>query len=232
MTTTDAGPHVLIVDDDPISLRFLEAAVMQSGCITATAADGAAALAANGVFDLLLIDRRLPDVGGMDLLRALRECGVTAPAIATSAEIDAALAAQLRAAGFVDVLEKPASVRSIIEIVVRNLPNTAPILLDDIAALDSVGGDANALRALRGLLARELVELDRDLTQGDLATDTAMLGERLHRLRASCGFCGASALAERAANLQAALRAGNRFTNEQREAFVGVCRETAMALRH
>lgn len=225
-----SGPHpkrrVLIVDDDPVSLRFLESAVSQAGCVTTIAIDGAAALAAVGVFDLLLIDRRLPDIGGVHLLHALRERGVTAPAIATSAQIDAALAAQLRANGFVDVLEKPASVQRIHEIVARHLPNTAPAMLDDIAALDAVGGDANTLRALRGLLAQELEDLERELEN----LPVAALIERLHRLRASCGFCGASALSAHASDLQASLRAGNRFTNEQRDTFIASCRETVAAL--
>ena len=134
MTTTNSTPRVLIVDDDPVSLRFLEAAVMQSGCVVATAIDGAAALVANGGIDLLLIDRRLPDISSVDLLHALRKRGMTAPAIVTSAEIDAALAIQLRAEGFVDVLEKPASVEHIAEIVTRYLPKSTRALLDDAAA--------------------------------------------------------------------------------------------------
>lgn len=231
MPTLTPRPRVLIVDDDPVSLRFLVAAVEQSGCVVATAADAAAALAADNAFDLLLIDRHLPDIGGVELLRVLRRDGITATAIATSAEIDAATAAQLHAAGFVDVLEKPASVQRIVEIVVRHLPKTTPILLDDIAALGTIGGDADALRALRGLLALELEQLERDLTQGDLATNPSRLGERLHRLRASCGFCGASALAARAADWQDALRAGSPSANVLRDAFVAVCRETVIALR-
>ncbi|MBS0438343.1 MAG: response regulator [Proteobacteria bacterium] len=231
MPDTSSRPRVLIVDDDPVSLRFLEMAVKESGHVVTTAADGAAALAANGSIDLLMIDRRLPDIDGANLLHALRKRGVTAPAIATSAEIDAALAAQLRAAGFMDVLEKPASMQRIHEVVAKFLPKSTPALLDDTAALDSVGGDANALRALRGLLARELEQFDHDLAHGDLATDRTALIERLHRLRASCGFCGATALAARAASWQAALRAGNRSADEQRDAFVAVCRETLMELR-
>ncbi len=224
-------PRVLIVDDDPVSLRFLEAAVEQSGCVVATAADGAAALAADGAFDLLLIDRRLPDIGGVELLHALRKDGITAAAIATSAEINADAAAQLHAAGFVDVLEKPASVQRIVEIVVRHLPKTTPILLDDIAALGAIGGDADALHALRDLLARELEQLEHDLTHADLATNPSRLGERLHRLRASCGFCGASALATCAGDWQNALRDGIQAMDELRDALIVVCRETTTALR-
>lgn len=231
MPINDSRPRVLIVDDDTVSLRFLEAAVEQSGCVVVTAADGAAALAVNGVFELLLLDRRLPDIGGADLLHTLRERGIVAPAIATSAEIDAALAAQLRSAGFADVLEKPASVQRIREIVMRYLPRIAPNLLDDAAALDAIGSDADALRALRGLLAQELEQLESELAHGELATNPVRLGERLHRLRASCGFCGASALAACAAEWQDALRVANPFASGQRDAFVAVCRETASALR-
>jgi CheY-like chemotaxis protein/HPt (histidine-containing phosphotransfer) domain-containing protein len=223
--------RVLIVDDDPISLRFLEAAVAQSGCVVETSVDGATTLAADGDLDLLLIDRNLPDIGGIELLQALRKAGITAAAIATSAQIDADASAQLRAAGFVDVLEKPASVQRVIEIVVRHLPKTAPILLDDIAALGAIGGDTDALRALRDLLARELEQLEHDLTHADPASNPSRLDERLHRLRASCGFCGASALATCAADWQAALRAGSPSANSLRDAFVSVCRETVIALR-
>jgi CheY-like chemotaxis protein/HPt (histidine-containing phosphotransfer) domain-containing protein len=223
--------RVLIVDDDPISLRFLEAAVAQSGCVVETSVDGATTLAADGDLDLLLIDRNLPDIGGIELLQALRKAGITAAAIATSAQIDADASAQLRAAGFVDVLEKPASVQRVIEIVVRHLPKTAPILLDDIAALGAIGGDPNALRVLRDLLARELEQFEHDLTRGDLVANTVRLGERLHRLRASCGFCGASALAARAADWQNALRNGTHAIDELRDAFIVACRATATALR-
>lgn len=224
-------PRVMIVDDDPVSLRFLEAAVAQCACSVVAAANGTQAMAAEGRFELLLIDRHLPDMDGAALLRALRDCGVGAIAIATSAEIDAALAAQLCGAGFVDVLEKPASVQGIHEALSRHLPRRAAFL-DDGAALDSSGGDANVLRALRGLLARELEELERDLTRGNLASSPPQLDQRLHRLRASCGFCGASALAAHAADLQVALRVGNRFTHERRNAFIAVCRETAAVLRN
>lgn len=116
------------------------------------------------------------------------------------------------------------------QIVARHLPQTAPALLDDEAALDSVSGDATALRDLRGLLARELEQLERDLTKGDLAANPAELGERLHRLRASCGFCGAIALSRFAAGWQEILRTGHAPANEQRDAFVALCRQTAAAL--
>lgn len=231
MGTSSPKPRVLIVDDDQVSLRFLEAAVAQSGCTVVAAVDGATALKPDCVFDLLMIDRGLPDIDGVELLHALRQRGNRAPAIATSAAIDAAQSTQLHAAGFVDVLEKPASVMRIHEIVTLHLPQTAPVLIDGEAALDSVAGDATALRALRGLLAQELEQLEWDLTHDDLATDRNRLGERLHRLRAACGFCGAVGLMRLAAGWQKALRAGTLPDDEQRDSLLALCRKTAVAMR-
>jgi hypothetical protein len=50
-------------------------------------------------------------------------------------------------------------------------------------------------------------------------------------LRASCGFCGASALAACAADWQNALRDGSQSASGLRDAFIVVCRETTAALR-
>src|SRR5262249_52163346 len=78
-------------------------------CSVVAAANGAEALTALGwaAFDLMLIDRRLPGAGGAELLADLRARQVTAPAIATTAELTPAIAAQLHAAGFVACIEKP-----------------------------------------------------------------------------------------------------------------------------
>ncbi|MBS0569252.1 MAG: response regulator [Proteobacteria bacterium] len=231
MSTRDSTPRVLIVDDDPVSLRFLAAAIAPTGCDVVTAVDGAAALATTGGIDLLLIDRCLPDIGGVELLHALRERGVRAPAIATSAELDATLVEQLRVAGFVDALDKPANLKQIAETLRPHLPHVVPTLLDDAAALDSIGGDENALRALRDLLVRELEQFEQDVRRAGLAADPVRLGDRLHRLRAACGFCGARALAASAAAWQDALNSGQPDADSRSDAFVAVCRATASVLR-
>lgn len=228
MQTQIHGPRVLIVDDDPVSLRFLAAAVVQSSAQAITAASGHAALAVSGAFDLLLLDRCLPDANGADLLRSLREHGCNAPAIATSAEIYPAAAADLRAAGFADVLEKPASMEQIRGLLARHLGRN---VLDDASALAATGGDATAMRALRGLLAQELTQLQEDLRQDDLAARLQAFGERLHRLRAACGFCGATALATAAADLQGAVDCGRAIAVEELVSFLALCDETVEALR-
>jgi two-component system OmpR family response regulator len=236
--------RVLIADDDPVSLRFLAAAVSQLGGDAVAVADGVAALVAakRQSFDLMLLDRRMPGLGGADLLLALRAAGNITPAIATSAEIDAAIAAQLDSAGFVDIIEKPATWATLERALGPYLcasagpladaavSETATPLLDDGAALTAIGGDASALRALRSLLAQELSEVPSQAASVDPCTHPAFWRERLHRLRASCGFCGATAMADAAVRLDCALRDDPGNSQTVLHDFLHLCRTTLSAL--
>ena len=236
--------RVLIADDDPVSLCFLAAALTQVGCDVVAVGDGAAALVAiqTHEFDLLLLDRRMPDLGGAELLVALRACGAASPAIATSAEVDAVITAQLRAAGFDDIIEKPTTLARLQHVVGTYLDLSAipaaaaktpsPVAwLDDAAALAAIGGDAETLRALRGLLAQELATLENELRKSDPFAQPEYLRERLHRLRASCGFCGAPALAAAAAQLEQVLRVDATNAQSTLVEFIRSCRDTVAALR-
>jgi CheY-like chemotaxis protein len=221
------GWRVLVVDDDAVTLRFFEAALRGIGAETVSVEDGASARAAvaNGVFDLLLIDRHLPDTSGEMLLRALRDSGCTAPAIATSAEVDENVRADMLDAAFDDVVAKPISLERLRGLVSRYIGATQ--LLQDDDALKALGGHRDSLVALRGLLADELDELRATCADFD-RLDRQALADRLHRLRASCGFCGAAALAHAAATTQSAL---NENAAVDWSEFLALCAATATALR-
>ena len=223
--------RVLIVDDDAISLRFLKSAMEQLGCRTVGTASLAEALAAAAEtrFDLLLLDRNMPGGGGVDLLAALREREVIAPAIATSAEITESTRVQLHAAGFAACIEKPVTLARLGEILRPWLRDLDVAPLDDAAGLAATGGDQQALRALRTMLADELSTLRDNVAQKTIAPDALL--ERLHRLRASCGFCGAPKLAGAAVALEHALRANASDTPAQRGNFIARATETIEALR-
>jgi len=237
-----AMPTVLIADDDPVSLGFLRAAAEGLGCVTLTAADGAQALqlADAKTPDLLLLDLNMPDIGGPVLLRELRALGVCAPAVATSAGLDIAAVAALHAAGFAATLDKPASLEIIEDLLRQFLGLDASVrcaspaddspavlpLLDDRSAIAAIGGDHDAMRALRSLFAQELEMLERDLQSA--MPDLPALSGRLHRLRASSGFCGAAALGAAALRLQQAL--GHDLTSEAMEDFERTCSATRQAL--
>jgi CheY-like chemotaxis protein len=222
--------RVLIADDDAISLTFFASALQQMGCATASPAGlpQALALAAGSSCDLLLLDRNMPGGGGIELLAALRARGVVCPAIATSAELTAPIRAVLQAAGFAACLEKPVTLAHLHEFLRAWLePGDIPAL-DDAGGLAAIGGDRNSLVALRAMLAQEVSALQDELASDSITPDALLA--RLHRLRASCGFCGAPKLAAAAIALERALRTDAGIVAAPREAFIACCAETVAAL--
>jgi CheY-like chemotaxis protein len=222
--------RVLIVDDDSISLRFLESALQQLDCATVGAADltGALAASADLRFDLLLLDRNLPSSSGVELLATLRDRGIDAPAIATSAELNSSIRSLLLSAGFVACIEKPVTLAQLREILRPWRHDTDIPALDDAKGLAAIGGDRPSLQALRSMLADELSTLRDDMLRD--AIEKNLLLDRLHRLRASCGFCGAPKLAAAAAALEQALRSHAGDASDRHHNFIVCAAETITAL--
>jgi DNA-binding NtrC family response regulator len=108
-----AGP-ILLVDDDPVQRRLLEAAVAKSGHETIVADGGEAALAAlegprGADVAAMVLDLAMPGIDGLGVLKRMRERGIDVPVVVQTAQgsIDAAVSA-MRAGAF-DFLVKPAS---------------------------------------------------------------------------------------------------------------------------
>jgi CheY-like chemotaxis protein len=99
---------VLLVDDDPILRRTLSLALRSQGWETVAVPDGATAMAAVARVrpDLLLLDLGLPDLDGMEVLRAVRSW-TQLPVIVLSARQDQADKVQALDAGADDYLGKP-----------------------------------------------------------------------------------------------------------------------------
>jgi two-component system OmpR family response regulator len=74
---------VLVVEDDEVVRDHLAAGLTGGGWRAETAADGAAGLqlASQTAYDVLVVDRLLPGLDGLSMVRALRRQGVETPAI-------------------------------------------------------------------------------------------------------------------------------------------------------
>lgn len=194
-----APPRILLAEDDPVSASFLTEALQALGLSVQWCADGNQALerARRETFALLLLDCRLPGSGARDIVTALRAdhkaASRHAPVIASSADLCPGLERELRAAGCQAVLAKPLRLEDLERTLQAYLTEQSLALIDDQAGLQASGSTRN-LQALRGLFLAELEALAHELPR--LAGEPHALRERLHRLRASCGFCGAVALAE------------------------------------
>ena len=223
-------PRILVADDNPVSLRFFADALDALGFDCTLAPDGARALAETGAnrFDALLLDLGMPVFGGIEVLARVRAGtgpSCRAVALATSAEMDAERIAALRAAGFADVLPKPIGIDALRATLARHLPrepHVAPVLLDDAQALNAAGGDRSIVAALRSLFVAELEALPAEVESLAATGDVAGLRDRLHRLDASAGFCGAPGLQVAIAQLRTVL-GGERWPREAVDDFLVVC---------
>jgi two-component system OmpR family response regulator len=75
--------HVLIVEDDGATAEFLTSGLKQTGIVADHVASGrdGLILATGQAYDIIVIDRMLPGVDGLSLVKALRSAGVKTPVL-------------------------------------------------------------------------------------------------------------------------------------------------------
>jgi len=107
MTLAESTPlSVLVIDDDVEVNRSLEAVLQTLGYTTTTALTGDDGIQkiAQGTFDLVFCDLRLPGVSGLDVLK---ESAQRAPIILMTAFSNQDIASQAAACGAFDYIRKP-----------------------------------------------------------------------------------------------------------------------------
>ena len=105
---------ILIVDDDPVQRRILEAAITRLGLTVMTAPGGGPALdllysPRGDSISLVLLDLIMPDVDGIQVLTKLRAVNHETPVIVLTAKGGIDSAVEAMRAGASDFLVKPAS---------------------------------------------------------------------------------------------------------------------------
>ncbi len=101
------GKRILVLDDEPNIGSSLRLILEREGYAVSVARSIAEAKSAALAADALVLDVRLPDGSGIDLLRHLRERDCAAPAIMISGHGTIAEAVEATRAGAFDFLEKP-----------------------------------------------------------------------------------------------------------------------------
>ncbi|MDB5364498.1 MAG: DNA-binding response regulator [Rhodospirillales bacterium] len=101
--------RLLVAEDDSEIAQFLVRGLSESGHVVDHAAEGetAWALAQEEILDVLLLDRRLPVLDGLALVKALRAAGQTVPVLMLSAVASTADRVEGMRAGCDDYLAKP-----------------------------------------------------------------------------------------------------------------------------
>jgi two-component system, OmpR family, response regulator len=103
--------RILVIEDDRDAASWLMQGLKESGHVADHAANGedGLALALESIHDILVVDRMLPKMDGLTIIRTLRAKGVTTPVLILSALSDVDERVKGLRAGGDDYLAKPYS---------------------------------------------------------------------------------------------------------------------------
>ena len=118
-----SGKSILVVEDDAVALDLLAEILRRNHFRVwmASSVEMALGLLEKTSVDLVLSDIRMPERGGMDLLRHLREHHSDLPVVLLSAFGDEHLWVEALSAGAVDLIPKPFKKQEIIDVINRTL---------------------------------------------------------------------------------------------------------------
>jgi two-component system OmpR family response regulator len=126
--STRSAPKILHIDDDPSIIEMTCQAFDRRGWSTKSAASiqDANVIIDATKFDVLVIDRTVPDGDGLNALRTWRQQGITTPAIILSALGDVDNRVQGLTSGAEDYLSKPFVIDELVARVANLLQRAKP----------------------------------------------------------------------------------------------------------
>ena len=118
-------PAILVIDDEPNFCRIIEAKLRRSGFQVTIAPDAASGenKLSSSRYSALLLDLRLPDANGVDLLPRLRQLAPNTPIILMTAYEEERLRDRALANGAVEVLYKPFDLDHLVELIQASISN-------------------------------------------------------------------------------------------------------------
>ncbi len=116
-------PQLLVVDDQPQILQFLQGVLADEGYDVSVAADGTAALESLGdaIPDLVLLDLKLPDTGGLEVMAGIHREFPRMCVIVMTAYGDVETAVRSIRAGAFDFIPKPFNLDQLLQAIRRGL---------------------------------------------------------------------------------------------------------------
>ncbi len=173
-----APMHLLLVEDEPRMAELIRRVLVAEHHTVDVAPDAVSALALAGSadHDVLILDRGLPDLDGLELLRLLRDRGVAAPALMLTALGSVEHRVQGLDAGADDYLAKPFAFSELLARIRALARRATPVgdarlsvgdlELDEERHVARVGGTAVDLSAREfALLAYLMRNADRVVTR-------------------------------------------------------------------
>jgi len=186
-----AGDRVLVIDDEPFSReyfqRLLETVKVRVDCV-ATAEEGLKALD-GALYDLVILDIRLPDADGIDVLRTIKEGINFTPVIMITAYGTVGGAVEAMKLGAFDFLSKPFQEQEKLLLTIRNAIHQGKLerentslrkqISRELLFPDIIGKSPPMQRVLE--LVKKAAEVDSTvLLQGESGTGKELVARAIH----------------------------------------------------
>jgi DNA-binding NtrC family response regulator len=191
MSAPPTSRKVLLVDDDEAFRRVVSAELSRRGYSVATANGGRAALdeVRKAEFDVILLDLRMPDMDGIEVLKRLRDLDVSAGVVVLTGHGTIDTAIQAIRLGAYDYLEKPCPMEKVELTIQRTCEHFGllarqKILQDGYSPPDvrpDLVGASPAFQKLRQNVTRIARSDATTLILGETGVGKDMVAKLLHR---------------------------------------------------
>jgi two-component system, NtrC family, response regulator AtoC len=183
-------PVLLVADDDPVVRDFLAEVLVREGYQVRAVSGGAECvqLAETEPFDLALVDLRMPDLDGIDVLKRLATLQPGLPVLILTAFATMETAIEAIQAGAWDYLSKPLRVEEI-EVTVRRALEVQRLVRENRQyreelrgryRVENFVGQAPELLAIYKTVARVAALDTTVLIQGETGTGKEMIARAIH----------------------------------------------------
>ncbi len=185
MAENDYRASVLVVDDEASIRESLEMVLEYEGYRVLEAENGAQALERVRAEspDAVLLDIKMPEMDGMEVLRILREEGFDLPVIMITGHGDVSTAVEATRQGAFDFFEKPLQ-RDRVLLSLRNAVENAILMRENRQlrpASQGLIGSSAAMRMLRQTISRAAPSSATVLITGESGTGKELVAGEIHR---------------------------------------------------
>jgi len=194
--------RVLVAEDNAENRQLVERMLSRLGLdvVTVTSGDEAVRKALSEPVQLVLMDRHMPEMDGVEATHLLRQAGFRRPIIAFTAGVQREADA-LRDAGCNGVLDKPIDERRLQALLGRFLDSAPP-------SANSADEDEDISRLVFRFLSG-LGERRQRMNQAIIDSDRKVLESETHQIKGTAGAMGYPAMTHQAGIVEALLKAAD-----------------------